>query len=155
MSYFICPVCAEKHGAAAPALNREGAMLRCEKGHSFDISSKGYVNLLLSQHKNTKDPGDSKAAVPFERSVSAAEGQPVRGGSGVLQGEFRAGNSGLRLRRGILHRGVIRRALPRREYARDFRGGYQQKRARGGKAEVQGAQNSRGGGKLLSYAAAR
>lgn len=79
MSYFICPVCAEKHGAAAPALNREGAVLRCEKGHSFDISSKGYVNLLLSQHKNTKDPGDSKEMAAARRLfLSSGAYQPLK-----------------------------------------------------------------------------
>ena len=56
---MTCPVCGEKSGNP-PLLTRDGNSLRCPKNHCFDISSKGYVNLLLSQHKNVKDPGDSK-----------------------------------------------------------------------------------------------
>lgn len=37
--------------------------LRCDKQHSFDIAKEGYVNLLLPQHKQSRDPGDSKAMV--------------------------------------------------------------------------------------------
>lgn len=62
---LICPVCSEK--GASVALVRDGNSLRCRKGHSFDISAKGYVNLLLSQHKNVKDPGDSKEMVAARR----------------------------------------------------------------------------------------
>lgn len=52
---MTCPVCGEKSGNP-PLLTRDGNSLRCPKNHCFDISSKGYVNLLLSQHKNVKDP---------------------------------------------------------------------------------------------------
>lgn len=62
---LICPVCSEK--GASEKLARDGNSLRCRKGHSFDISAKGYVNLLLSQHKNVKDPGDSKEMVAARR----------------------------------------------------------------------------------------
>jgi len=37
--------------------------LVCENGHTFDIARQGYVNLLLVQHKRSKQPGDSKAMV--------------------------------------------------------------------------------------------
>lgn len=68
MNRFICPVCAEKQGADnAPWLEQSGGSLKCPKNHSFDISSKGYVNLLLSQHKNVKDPGDSKEMAAARR----------------------------------------------------------------------------------------
>ena len=63
---LTCPVCAEKT-AAPPLLRRENNTLICPKNHCFDISSKGYVNLLLSQHKNVKDPGDSKDMVAARR----------------------------------------------------------------------------------------
>ena len=56
MEKYICPVCAEK-GASEPLL-RSGGSLKCAHGHSFDISSRGYVNLLLSSHKHVKDPGE-------------------------------------------------------------------------------------------------
>jgi len=61
-----CPVCAEKTHEP-PLLTQSGNSLRCPKGHCFDISSKGYVNLLLSQHKNVKDPGDSKEMITARR----------------------------------------------------------------------------------------
>lgn len=63
---ITCPVCAEKN-AAPPLLHRVNNTLRCPENHCFDISSKGYVNLLLSQHKNVKDPGDSKEMVAARR----------------------------------------------------------------------------------------
>ena len=63
---ITCPVCGEK-SAEPPRLHREGNSLRCPRGHCFDISAKGYVNLLLPQHKNVKDPGDSKEMVSARR----------------------------------------------------------------------------------------
>ncbi|MBI5421661.1 methyltransferase domain-containing protein [Candidatus Peregrinibacteria bacterium] len=51
-----CPVCGQK-------LSKEGKVLSCEKKHSYDIASQGYVNLILANQKRTKDPGDSKAMV--------------------------------------------------------------------------------------------
>lgn len=65
MEKFICPVCAEKGGRVL--LTRLGGSLKCPQGHSFDISSKGYVNLLLSSHKHVKDPGDSKEMAAARR----------------------------------------------------------------------------------------
>ena len=59
---LTCPVCGEKT-SSPPLLKYYGNALRCPKNHCFDISAKGYVNLLLSQHKNVKDPGDSKEMV--------------------------------------------------------------------------------------------
>ena len=63
---LICPVCGEKSDNP-PLLRLDGKTLRCPKNHCFDISSKGYVNLLLAQHKNVKDPGDSKEMVAARR----------------------------------------------------------------------------------------
>lgn len=56
MSGFICPVCGER-------LRRDGNSYKCGKNHCFDISSKGYVNLLLSNQMNAKLPGDNKMMV--------------------------------------------------------------------------------------------
>lgn len=82
MAYFICPVCAEKHGAAAAEpMFKDGGALKCPKGHCFDVSSKGYVNLLLSQHKNVKDPGDSKEMAAARRLfLSSGAYEPLLGG---------------------------------------------------------------------------
>lgn len=68
MNIFTCPVCGEKHGLdKAPLLHIEGNNAKCPKNHCFDISAKGYINLLLSQQKNVKDPGDSKEMVVARR----------------------------------------------------------------------------------------
>lgn len=49
---FKCPVC--KH-----VLNKENNSYICENKHTHDIAKEGYVNLLLAQHKRSKNPGDS------------------------------------------------------------------------------------------------
>lgn len=53
---YKCPVCGQK-------LMKEGKVLSCEKKHSYDIASQGYVNLILANQKRSKDPGDNKAMV--------------------------------------------------------------------------------------------
>lgn len=61
---YICPVCAQKKGTHNSRLSYNGEhSLVCDMGHCFDISAQGYVNLLLAQNKNTKDPGDSREMV--------------------------------------------------------------------------------------------
>ncbi|MGN0696985.1 MAG: putative RNA methyltransferase [Oscillospiraceae bacterium] len=56
MSLLKCPVCGDI------LVNNKKSYV-CSKGHSFDISSKGYVNLLLSGQMNAKLPGDNKMMV--------------------------------------------------------------------------------------------
>ena len=53
MSIFRCPLCKAK-------LEKQERSLRCEHGHSFDISAEGYVHLLPANKMNSKIPGDSK-----------------------------------------------------------------------------------------------
>lgn len=68
MNIFTCPVCGDKQGLdKAPILTAEGSSMKCPSGHSFDVAAKGYINLLLSQQKNVKDPGDSKEMVAARR----------------------------------------------------------------------------------------
>lgn len=55
-SIFICPVCG-KH------LMRDSKTYVCPGRHCFDISAKGYVNLLTADRKNSHDPGDNKQMV--------------------------------------------------------------------------------------------
>lgn len=50
---YKCPVCDLD-------LTCNGKQYVCIKGHSFDLSQKGYINLLLANNKKTKDPGDNK-----------------------------------------------------------------------------------------------
>ena len=44
-------------------LENKGTAWLCPNGHSFDVASKGYTNLLPVQHKRSLDPGDHKAMV--------------------------------------------------------------------------------------------
>lgn len=57
---YACPVC---QGVLYSTENR----LRCEQNHSFDRHKKGYVNLLMSHHKNSKAPGDNADMVQGRR----------------------------------------------------------------------------------------
>lgn len=53
MSSFRCPLCGK-------GLEKFDRSLKCERGHSFDISAEGYVHLLPPNKMNSKIPGDSK-----------------------------------------------------------------------------------------------
>lgn len=59
-----CPACKE-------VLKLSNNQWTCSKLHSFDIAKEGYVNLLLAQHKNSKDPGDNKDMVNARRAFLA------------------------------------------------------------------------------------
>jgi 23S rRNA (guanine745-N1)-methyltransferase len=50
-------------------LNREAKRLVCGRGHSFDVSSRGYVNLLQPQDRRSKQPGDTPEAVKGRRRL--------------------------------------------------------------------------------------
>ncbi len=43
--------------------------LRCGQGHSFDRARDGYFNLLVVQHKASRDPGDSKEMVAARHRI--------------------------------------------------------------------------------------
>ena len=61
----------------APLLQR-GATWCCAAGHSFDIASQGYANLLPVQKKRSLDPGDSKEMVAARRRfLNAGFYQPI------------------------------------------------------------------------------
>lgn len=57
MNYFICPICKKP-------LIQEDHSCRCENKHCFDISRKGFVNLLRSQKSSH---GDDKTMVSARR----------------------------------------------------------------------------------------
>jgi len=59
-THLICPICKD-------ALVQKDAAFKCPKGHSFDIAKEGYVNLLVANKKNSKNPGDSKEMVKARR----------------------------------------------------------------------------------------
>ena len=59
-------------------LHCTGSAWRCVSGHSFDIASQGYTNLLPVQHKRSRDPGDSKEMVAARRRfLTAGFYQPI------------------------------------------------------------------------------
>jgi len=49
---FKCPSCDE-------VLIKENKTYRCQNNHTYDEAKEGYVNLLLAQHKKSKNPGDN------------------------------------------------------------------------------------------------
>lgn len=57
---YRCPLC-------HTALQQAERYYHCENNHHFDIAKEGYVNLLPVQHKNSKQPGDSKAMLQQRR----------------------------------------------------------------------------------------
>jgi 23S rRNA (guanine745-N1)-methyltransferase len=61
---LICPV----RDCRRP-LVRDGRRLVCERGHSFDIARRGYVNLLQPQDRRSNRPGDTAAAVAGRRRL--------------------------------------------------------------------------------------
>jgi 23S rRNA (guanine745-N1)-methyltransferase len=61
LSPWICPFC-----QGVLVLNER--VWRCTNGHSYDVAKEGYVNLLLAQYKNSKEPGDNKQMVNGRRA---------------------------------------------------------------------------------------
>lgn len=77
------------------SLVREGSRWVCERGHSYDVSRYGYVNLLQPQDKRSRKPGDRAEAVAarrrlHERGISQplleglAEMLPIDSGQSLL-----------------------------------------------------------------------
>ena len=62
---LTCPVCEQ-------SLSETKQQLQCANNHSFDRHKKGYINLLLAHHKNTKSPGDSSDMVKGRRAFLRA-----------------------------------------------------------------------------------
>ena len=65
-------------------LAREGKRLVCARGHSFDISSTGYVNLLQPQDRQSKQPGDTADAVKGVKYAGAGRSRLWRGKNVVV-----------------------------------------------------------------------
>ncbi len=59
---FICPL------DGLPLVPGVGSLV-CSNGHGFDVSARGYINLLPVQYKKSRDPGDSKSMVAARRRV--------------------------------------------------------------------------------------
>ena len=41
--------------------------MRCDQGHGYDLAREGYVNLLVAQHRHSKDPGYSREMIAGRR----------------------------------------------------------------------------------------
>jgi 23S rRNA (guanine745-N1)-methyltransferase len=68
---LACPVCWDP-------LQPGGTTANCPQGHRFDVAREGYVNLLLAQHRNSKDPGYSKEMIAGRRDFfDAGHYQPL------------------------------------------------------------------------------
>jgi 23S rRNA (guanine745-N1)-methyltransferase len=61
----VCPVLACP--SCALPLAREERSFRCANGHVFDVAREGYVNLLLAQHRHSKDPGYNREMITARR----------------------------------------------------------------------------------------
>ncbi|HEY8746254.1 MAG TPA: methyltransferase domain-containing protein, partial [Chloroflexota bacterium] len=48
-------------------LRRQERAYRCADGHSFDVARQGYVNLLPSSRRHSKDPGDNREMILSRR----------------------------------------------------------------------------------------
>lgn len=55
---LLCPVCKDKL-----IKDISNKIYKCENNHTYDIAKEGYVNLLISNQKRSKNPGDSKEMV--------------------------------------------------------------------------------------------
>lgn len=60
MSLFVCPVCKN-------ILCEEERLYKCGKGHCYDKSKFGYVNLLQSQKSSSKRHGDDRLMIRARR----------------------------------------------------------------------------------------
>ncbi len=75
---LICPVCGQ------PVASRASS-LACPAGHAFDLSSKGYANLLLDKYRNSAAPGDSREMVDARRRfLGSGAYEVLRGALGSL-----------------------------------------------------------------------
>lgn len=75
---LACPSC-------TAALVWEDRSARCEAGHTYDQAKEGYVNLLLAQHRSSKDPGYSKEMIASRRDFfDAGHYEPLADGVAQL-----------------------------------------------------------------------
>lgn len=56
MQKLACPKCHYP-------LHLENKTFKCENNHCYDLSKRGYINLLLNPDKATNNPGDSKESL--------------------------------------------------------------------------------------------
>ncbi|NOQ64147.1 MAG: 23S rRNA (guanine(745)-N(1))-methyltransferase [Methyloprofundus sp.] len=64
---YICPICQQTLN-----LHEASKGYYCTNKHHFDLAKEGYLNLLPAQHKNSKEPGDSRAMMRARRNFLEA-----------------------------------------------------------------------------------
>jgi 23S rRNA (guanine745-N1)-methyltransferase len=76
---FACPIDGTAF-ATVPPLASPSQPWRCANGHSFDVAREGYCNLLVVQHKASRDPGDTSEMVAARRrALDTGIYQPIAG----------------------------------------------------------------------------
>lgn len=105
---FTCPLCHQP-------LTQINNSVICPQRHQFDVAKEGYINLLPVQHKRSRGPGDSAEMMQARRAfLDAGHYQPLRDAvinllrerldqSATAILDIGCGDSGYRLRRGVLH----------------------------------------------------
>lgn len=61
---LLCPI-----RGCRKELWRTGPQFVCPQGHSFDVAKSGYINLLQTHQRRSKNPGDSVEAVAARRRL--------------------------------------------------------------------------------------
>jgi len=64
---YRCPICTNEL-----LLDSSNKSFHCINNHHFDLAKQGYLNLLPVQHKNSKQPGDSKEMLQARRNFLEA-----------------------------------------------------------------------------------
>jgi 23S rRNA (guanine745-N1)-methyltransferase len=63
---WSCPACRQ-----TLSLTGDRRQWQCPAGHSYDVAREGYVNLLLAQHRRSRQPGDSPEMISARRRFLA------------------------------------------------------------------------------------
>ena len=71
MSVYKCPVC----NSSLSLVNKS---YKCKNNHSYDLSKKGYVNLILANQGHSLNEGDSKEMIDSRRKFLQGEFYIVR-----------------------------------------------------------------------------
>ena len=88
---LACPVC----GGGLTVGTREAA---CPNAHSFDRARSGYLNLLLSNQKQSAEPGDSARMLRSRRGfLQAGFYDPMATAANAAVAEIVAGRTGIHL----------------------------------------------------------
>ena len=81
MAVIAILIHSEDHGPvifSQTRLTADGRTWSCSNGHSYDQARQGYLNLLLVQHKNSRQPGDTPTMLGHRQAfLDGGHYQPV------------------------------------------------------------------------------